>query len=354
MIIMQWLLNIAYCIFAAGTLSVHASSGWNGSSPQDNILTATLPQALQKYDTVLQPPKLEAEWWAGAPSVVQDQDGTFWMACRMRSPEYPRGLRGYEIQLLKSENGVEFDLVNSIHKDSVPIDGFERPALLIDPQTGKFKLYVCGPWKGGAWSIEKFDDTDDLAQIDLESLHPVIEPKTLSYSRDVPPKEYKDPFIFYADGQYHAYVIGVLRRIERVFHFTSQNGETWVPVPNYYEPMMSLTGWHDFYVRPACVLPVGVGYLFFYEGSNTHWYDPVYNIVTGVGHTFDLHNITDLTPNRPLAISSTPSEHFATFRYSHWLQVQDEIWVYAEVVTPDEYHEIRRFRFKKPVNPVKQ
>ena len=68
-----------------------------------------------------------------APSVVRDSEGIFWLACRMRSPELERGLRGYEIRILRSEDGIHFQKVYSIKRDDVPIPGFERPALQIDP-----------------------------------------------------------------------------------------------------------------------------------------------------------------------------------------------------------------------------
>lgn len=41
----------------------------------------------EKYEVILEPDKNAPEWWAGAPSVVRDEAGIFWMACRMRSPE---------------------------------------------------------------------------------------------------------------------------------------------------------------------------------------------------------------------------------------------------------------------------
>lgn len=297
----------------------------------------------ESYDVILKPDTLEPEWWAGAPSIVLDGNGIFWLACRMRSAELPRGLRGYEIRILRSEDGIHFEKVHSIKNTDVPIPGFERPALLIDPHTKQFKLYGCGPWQEQGWSIIKFDDVDDPTQFKASTAKPVIQALPKNYERDVLPHEYKDPFILYADGQYHCYVIGVMRRIERLFHFSSTDGETWESVGSPYEPVMGLDGWHNFYIRPSCVLPLGIGYLFVYEGSNVKWYDPVYNIVNGLGFTFDLHHIVDITPDAPLLKSSTPSEHFFTFRYSHWLIVDDEIWVYAEVAAPDETHEIRRF-----------
>lgn len=298
------------------------------------------------YEVILKPDTEAPEWWAGAPSVLRDPGGTFWMACRMRSPEAPRGKRGYEVRILRSRDGVTFEPVLRISRGQVPVPGFERPAILRDPESGRYKLYLCGAWHDGPWAIIKLDDTESPAQFDATTARPVIQAREKTYERDQPPLEYKDPFIIHAEGAYHCYVIGYVRQNERIFHFRSKDGETWDPVGNPYEPIMELSGWHNFFVRPSCVLPAGAGYLFVYEGSSTSWYDPVYNIATGLAYTFDLHTIIDLTPASPLAVSSTPNGQFATFRYSHWLRVGDEVFVYAEVACPNETHEIRLFRLK--------
>jgi hypothetical protein len=316
----------------------------NRMLPKVQNLFDHVPTKFAEYEVIVEPDQNEPEWWAGAPSVVRDKSGVFWLACRMRTADAPRGLRGYEIRILRSDDGIRFRLVHRIRREDVPIPGFERPALLIDPKTDQFKLYACGPWKNGPWSIIKFADADDPTGFDSHSAKVVIAPLPKANDRDVMPAEYKDPFILYAGGAYHCYVIGVLRRTERIYHFQSADGETWEPVGNPYQSIMDLTGWHDFYVRPASIVPVGVGYLFFYEGSACHWHDPVYNIATGVGFTFDLHHITDLTPDSPLVISTTPSKRFATWRYSRWLWVDGELWVYAEVARPNESNEIRLFR----------
>ena len=71
----------------------------------------------------------------------------------------------------------------------------------------------------------------------------------------------------------------------------------------------------------------------------------MYNIGTGIGFTFDLHNIIDLTTESPLLLSSTPGD-FYTFRYSHWLLVNNELWVYAEVTNSNNSHEIRLYRIQ--------
>jgi hypothetical protein len=320
---------------------------WTGPAPEVAALYGATPARFTKYDVVLEPDKNEPDWWAGGPSVVRDAKGVFWMACRMRTADAPLGKRGYEIRILRSADGIHFRAVHRIRREEIPIPGFERPALLIDPRTGAFKLYGCGPWNDGPWTIFKFDDAPDPTGFKASTAHPVIQPRPRTTPRDAPVEGYKDPVILYAEGAFHAYMIGQHKGLERTYHFRSADGERWDPVGSPYESVMELAGWHDYFVRPASVLPLGIGYLFIYEGSNVKWYDPVYNIATGLGFSFDLTRVIDLTPASPLLISTTPGELFRTWRYSQWLRVDGELWVYAEVARPNRTNEIRLFRLKQ-------
>ncbi|MCK5853302.1 hypothetical protein KAH27_09775 [bacterium] len=334
-----------FVLFIAVLLSTVCAQDnqWNGPRPEIAPSLKNIASNFEKYNVILEPPKNEPDWWAGAPSVVRDEKGIFWLVSRMRTAEGTRGYRGYEVRILKSSDGVHFKNYHVIKREEVPIPGFERPALLIDPKTKKFKLYICGPWQNGPWSIVKFDDVSDLKNIDYSSARPVIQRPERRYPRDISVKEYKDPVIVYAQGKYHCYVTGYIRRNERIFHFQSDDGESWSPVGDVNQPIMDLESWHNFFIRPSSVLPLGIGYLFVYEGSSTQWYDPVYNIGIGLGFTFDLHHITDLTKDSPIAISTTPGD-FYTFRYSQWLWVDGQIWVYAEVSRPNNSNEIRLFK----------
>jgi len=340
---------VVFCAVAFGS-DLSIAFGQTALAQLAEGIPESVTEQFQKYDVIVTPDKDEAQWWAGAPSVLRDTEGIFWMACRMRTADAPRGLRGYEIRILRSEDGIHFTKVLTISREAVPIPGFERPTLLQDSQTGKYKLYACGPWQNGPWSIIKFDDADHPDQFVPSSAKPVIQPLPKTYERDIRPDGYKDQVIIYAQGAYHCYVIGTMRRTERIYHFTSSDGESWQPVGNHLDSIMNLDGWHDFYVRPASVLPLEFGYLFIYEGSNTAWHDPVYNMGTGVAFTFDLHKIREITTDGPLVISSTPSPRFHTFRYSHWMYVGEELWIYAEAVRPNESHEIRLFRLPKLVD----
>jgi hypothetical protein len=311
-----------------------------------------IAERFRKWDVVALPDRQEPEWWAGAPSVARDDAGVFWMAARMRTAEAPLGERGYELRIYRSADGVKFTRALSIKRQDVKIPGFERPALRQDPRTGKFKLYGCGRLHG-PWCIFKFADAVSPDKFDPSSAKAVIEPKAQevidaskavgTYDRPAfVPDGYKDPVINYLGGGFHCYVIGTIRGVERTYHFISPEGDAWEPVGSLSKSVMDLAGWHDFAIRPASVVPLGPGYLFVYEGSDTRWKDPIYNISTGLGFTFDLHHVNDLTPKAPLLRSPTPGR-LSTWRYSEWLWVKDELWVYAEVETHNQTHEIRRF-----------
>ena len=291
--------------------------------------------ALSRYEVVLEPDEDTPEWWAGAPSVVLTADGTFYMAARMREGRSPRGKRGYEIRILKSSDGHRFETINHLLREDAGLAGFERPALVIDPETGKFRLYGCSGFERG-WGILRFDDVDDPATFDARSARKIL---WADHPDDgfVHVTGYKDPVVFWDGARWHMFVIGT-DRVERIHHFTSDDGETWVPASQ--KPVIENAGWHNFYTRPASVLPMTVGYLFVYEGSNATWRDPAYNIATGLAYSPDLETFTDLTPQEPLLMCTTPGDYH-TWRYSHWMSVGDDVFVYFEAARPNNTNEIR-------------
>jgi len=219
--------DLAAVVLLLGALPFQRGLGAERRSDLGDVkgLLDRIPAQFRRYEVILEPDRNEPEWWAGAPSVARDRTGTFWLACRMRTADSPRGLRGYEIRILRSREGIHFEKAHSIRREDVPIPGFERPALLTDPATGRFKLYACGPWKSGPWSIIKFDDVNSPEQFEPASARVVIAPPAPSHDRDIVTEGYKDPFIIHAEGRYHCYVIGVMRRTERIYHFASTDGE---------------------------------------------------------------------------------------------------------------------------------
>ena len=106
-------------------------------------------------------------------------------------------------------------------------------------------------------------------------------------------------FIWVQDDLYRMLVIGY--HPERTYQFVSKDGDEWKSVGN--GPWFDLGGWHTFYTRPACIVPMGPGWLFVYEGSHPTWFDPPYNIATGLAWTMDLETCIDLTPTEPYRCS---------------------------------------------------
>ena len=290
--------------------------------------------SVSAYKTVLEPDRNEPEWWAGAPSVTKDKTGKIWLAARMREGYSPRGFRGYEIRILSSEDGFKFSTVKKIAREECGMKGFERPSIILDPKTGKFKLYLCGPHPTkGKWHIMKLDDVDDPRDFDPKTIRSVVDPDALGANF----YGVKDPFVIFIENEYHMFLIGGIG-VERAFHLKSSDGENWtLAQPN---PILENTGWHNYYTRPACILPLPIGYLMVYEGSNVSWYDPAYNIVSGLAYSLDLYKWFDLSPDSPLFVSQTPGK-YKTLRYSDFLVLKDRILFYYEAARENDTNEIR-------------
>lgn len=294
-----------------------------------------LAAQLAKYRTVLEPDEDTPEWWAGAPSVTRGPDNGFWLAARMREGQSPRGRRGYEIRILRSENGIDFQKACSIRREEAGLQGFERPALVLDPRSGAFCLYGCARFDEG-WAVIKFDDAASPDDIVPKSWRKVVAPEQDS-DLCVVPEGYKDPFVFWDRDRWRMFVIGY-DRVERIHHFESDDGAAWRRSGDW--PLLENAGWHNHYTRPACVIPLSLGYLLVYEGSHVRWRDPAYNIATGLAYSYDLASFVDLTPDTPLLRSTTPGDYH-TWRYSHWVCLEDKVHVYFEAARPNNTNEIR-------------
>ncbi|MHA1732106.1 MAG: hypothetical protein ACTSU5_09185 [Promethearchaeota archaeon] len=308
--------------------------------------------ALGDFREVVVPDRDEPNWWAGAPSVVYDgegdgEDGEFWLAVRMRTAEGKRGSRGYELRILRSRDGDRFAVASKISRDDTGVAVFERPSLVLTPER-KFRLYGCSSFLG-SWAVWKLDDADDPTAFDPGTLEVVLH----APPRDTPAaalQGFKDPFVTHIGGRWHMFVIGEAHKsAARPYHFTSGDGVTWEPWPadlvgGKPGSFFSATGWHSWSTRPACVVPLGVGYLLAYEGSHLNWHDAVYNLATGLAYSPDLTHWHDLTPDAPLLVSTTPG-NFHTWRYSHWLPVGGEMHVYWEGARPNDTFATRHAKF---------
>lgn len=120
------------------------------------MLTLALPSA--SGSTVVVPaPGSGPGNWAGAASATL-VDGVFWLTYRVRRP-LGRG-RGVETVVARSEDGIEFEQVCTVHRDDFGAESFERPVVLRRPDGG-WRLYLsCATPGSKHWWIEALDADD--------------------------------------------------------------------------------------------------------------------------------------------------------------------------------------------------
>nr|HPI74197.1 hypothetical protein [bacterium] len=66
-----------------GCASLPAQTDSPAALPDARSLSGMLADTFTAFQVILKPDSLLPEWWAGAPSVIRDPQGRFWMACRM-------------------------------------------------------------------------------------------------------------------------------------------------------------------------------------------------------------------------------------------------------------------------------
>jgi len=120
-----------------------ASSGhWPGLVPPQHVF------ANRRFvRVVLDPPDFNPGSWIGAGKVIFDpQTAQFLLTARPRKAE--GGVRGYAVNIYRSSDGEEFELVASLSKEEVSarsgraIHSMEGNQLLRDPLSGRWHLYL--------------------------------------------------------------------------------------------------------------------------------------------------------------------------------------------------------------------
>ena len=117
-------------------------------------------------DVVIEPPGAGAGFWAGGPSVV-NEDGVFHLAYRLRRP-VDQG-RGYANVVARSTDGVHFETVATVWPSTFDCASLERPALIRRPDGG-WRLYVsCSTPGSKHWWVEAVDTPAGGEPADLQT-----------------------------------------------------------------------------------------------------------------------------------------------------------------------------------------
>ncbi len=144
---------------------------------------------------VVEPPGEGPGYWVGAPSVARDDDGSFWLAYRLRRP-FGVG-RGYANVVARSDDGERFETVAVLNREEFGCDSLERPALVPLPD-GSWRLYVsCATPGTKHWRVDA-----------LDAAHPSA--FTPASARTVLPGDdtvgVKDPVVRVVDGSWHLWL----------------------------------------------------------------------------------------------------------------------------------------------------
>ena len=162
--------------------------------------------------------------WAGAPSAVLGEDGTFVVAYRLRVTA--EGVA--TVVVARSADGERLETVATLDRTRFDAHSLERPAL-VRTDAGRWRLYVCcaSPrWPDSKhWWIDVLEAVDpgDLAEAEARTVFPGDERTAV-----------KDPVIRRADGLWHAWICchpleepGEEDRMTTAYA-TSSDGLSWV------------------------------------------------------------------------------------------------------------------------------
>jgi len=135
-------------------------------------------------------------YWAGGPSAALADDGTFWLAYRLRRP-IGAG-RGYANVVARSDDGETFETVTVIDRNQLDCDSLERPALMALPGGG-WRLYLsCATPGTRHWRVDALD-ADDPSGFDPATATTIL-------PGDPADVAVKDPVVKFLDGRWHLWL----------------------------------------------------------------------------------------------------------------------------------------------------
>lgn len=125
---------------------------------------------LDMSEVAIEAPGHEPGFWVGGSSAVE-VDGAIYIAYRSRQP-IKLG-RGQGVVVAKSIDGVHFETICTVSKDSMDAESLERPTLIRTPD-GKWRLYLsCATTGTKHWRVELLE-ADDPSAFDAATRRTVL------------------------------------------------------------------------------------------------------------------------------------------------------------------------------------
>ena len=223
----------------------------------------TLPRpSPDKAVVVVEAPGSGPGFWAGGPSATRTEDGTFWLAYRLRRP-VGEG-RGYANVIARSEDGVAFDTVSVLGREVFSCDSLERPAL-VALADGTWRLFVsCATPGTRHWRVDALEASDPSAFDPSSAVTVLAGDETTAV---------KDPVVQVHDGRWHIWLcchpLDLPDDTDRMVTRYGTSGDGW----GWEIGDVALAGtpgsWDQRGTRVADVARVEGGWLAYYDGRAT-------------------------------------------------------------------------------------
>jgi len=223
------------------------------------VLASILIPTYARSVVVVPPPGEGDGYWAGAPSAAVGNDGTIYLAYRLRRP-VSEG-RGYANVVAQSTDGEQFTTVATLTSEEFEAESLERP-YLVQLRDGTWRLYVSAATPGTKhWRIDAVDGATP-ADFAARSRRTVLAGDS-AYG-------VKDPVIQCWDGIWHGWIC--FHPLERdddadrmeTRYATSRDGLTWS------SPTIALQGtpgrWDARGARITAVLRDATQVVAYYDG----------------------------------------------------------------------------------------
>jgi hypothetical protein len=280
-------------------------------------------------EVVVEAPGAGPGYWAGGPSALRTEDGTFWLAYRLRRPHGDG--RGYANVIARSSDGVSFETVDVLDRDRFDCDSLERPALVMLPD-GSWRVYVsCATPDSFHWRVDTVD-APDPAGLSAASSRTVLpgDPDAMAV---------KDPVVKFVDGLWHMWLcchpLDLPDDTDRMHtdHGTSVDGLHW----EFDGTALAGTPgrWDQRGARVADVLRGDAGWLAYYDGRASKEENAEERSGTASG-TLPGHLVAD-----PAVIGTGPDGTWS-LRYTSVVELADGgVRLYYETRRRDGAHDLR-------------
>lgn len=290
----------------------------------------------------------EEGYWVGAPYVYYDKAlNKFFLYFRVRKP---RPVRGGEVRIAQSDDGVNFQDILVITKEQLGSDSIERSAFLrcLDEV---FRLYISyvDP-QSKKWRVDMVE-ADHPHNFDVSTRQKVFVPEDLGL------EGIKDPYVKIIGHKYYMF----LSFAEAVAHQTPELQEKMHGTGDIYNTDtttlpsgvatsidgihwqwegkvldVSDDGWDRYQARISSILYAPPVFIGFYDGSASAAEN--YEERCGIAISWDLKNFESVTPKGPAVTSPF---HSGSVRYLDVLDMGSEIWYYYEYTREDKAHDLR-------------